>query len=129
MKENEALENSTGKTFGEAASGFAKSAWTARNRYRGLNLEQIVQLLFATKNENGTERELTGEEVSERLADYRFADRLNDLTQIAFGDLNSPKAKEELGGDTIWDKIMIDGKSASELWGNKYKHIEDKAQL
>lgn len=117
MKESEVVESR--KTIGEAASGFAKAAWTAKNNYRGLNLEQIIQHLFVPKNDNGTERELTGDEISARLADFRFKNRLNSLTGIAFQDMNR---------EGIWNNIKIDGKTAEEMWSDKYAHVEDKAE-
>jgi hypothetical protein len=117
MKETEVVENK--KSLGEAALGFAKAAWTAKTGYRGLNLEQLVQFLFVQKKDNDAERELTGDEISARLADFRFKNRLNSLTGIAFQDMNR---------EGIWNNIKIDGKTAEEMWSDKYAHVEDKAE-
>ena len=127
MKENETKNERAGKSLDEAVADFTKAAWGARNKYRGLSLEEMVNMLFAPKSVDGEERELTGEELTQKLEEFRFAKRLNELTDIAFQDLNSPKAVEDLEGETKWDRFMFNGRHADDLWGAKYAHVKDPA--
>ena len=118
MKENEVNEVNQ-KSFSDIMKGLPQAAWTANNRYRGYSLEMLVNLMFVPKNENGTEIELTGKDLTDKLENFAYANRLKTLTGVAF---------EGISPDASGKQIMIDGKSAEDTWGEKYAHVEDKAQ-
>ena len=119
MKENEVLENNlnenAGQSLGDAFKGFPKAAYSASNQYRGYDLETLVDMMFSSESGN----ELSGEELEAKLNNFAYANRLRDLTNNAFKGISGPN---------IWSSVKVNGRSAEELWADKYSHIEDKAQ-
>ena len=113
MKENEVIDNAN-------LTGFAKAAYTAQTKMRGYNLERLVQLIYGV-NEG---EEPTGKELTDKFAEFAYANRLRNLAQEAFKGVVNPKTGEALA----WSDIKIDGKSVEETWGDKYAHVEDKSE-
>ncbi|MCR5291751.1 MAG: hypothetical protein K6E28_02540 [Eubacterium sp.] len=136
MKEQENILNNVNEAynpenqFEDAMKGLPMGAFMTRPEKRGYSLSQLINFLYVPKTENGVERELTGDELDERVKGFKQATALKRLTDKAFNSLNDDKLKEFFQGDgnSLWDRISIDGKSASELWSKKFENVKDATQ-